>query len=62
MNMNKLKQTYKVVGNQYENFSYQSDEYATRSRAREVFQSLGGAAAGYTLKQITTVVVEQKIR
>lgn len=57
--MNKVKQVYQVVDNQYNQVV---SEKETRDQARAVFKLLGGAAYGYTLKQITTVVVEQKIR
>lgn len=57
--MNKVKQVYQVVDNQYNQVV---SEKETRDQARAVFKLVGGAANGYTLKQITTVVVEQKIR
>lgn len=57
--MNKVKQVYQVVDNAYNAIIA---EKATRDAARAVFKLVGGASAGYTLKQITTVIVEQKIR
>jgi hypothetical protein len=57
--MNKVTQKYQVVDNKY---NYVIAEKETRAKARDAYHLLGGAAAGYTLKQITTVVVEQKIR
>ncbi|MNK14247.1 hypothetical protein D3C87_323460 [compost metagenome] len=57
--MNKVKQVYQVV---YNNTGYVVSEKETRDAARAVFKMVGGAADGYSLKQITTVVVEQKIR
>lgn len=57
--MNKVTQKYQVVDNAYGSVVA---EYRTREPARNAYASLGGASNGYTLKQITTVVVEQKIR
>jgi hypothetical protein len=57
--MNKINQKYQVV---YNSTGYVVSEKETRDAARAVFRLVGGASEGYTLKQITTVVVEQKIR
>lgn len=57
--MNKVTQKYQVVDNAYNAVIAEKD---TRAQARAVYKLVGGAEAGYTLKQITTVVVAQKIR
>lgn len=58
--MNKVEQKYVICDNTYGNQVVTTKD--TREAARAVFRMLGGAAMGYTLKQITTVTVEQKIR
>lgn len=57
--MNIVQQKYQVVDNAY---NAVITEKETRAEARAVFKMVGGAAAGYTLNQITTVVMKQKIR
>ena len=57
--MNIVKQKYQVVDNAYNAIITEKE---TRAEARAVFKMVGGAAAGYTLNQITTVIMKQKIR